>query len=417
MAESNGGVALVINEYFVLLLIVFLAFITPLIFNRINVPSVVGEILFGLAVGAIFFLMSRQLGEPVLGENASVDFLAHIGFIILMFLSGLELDFGRLERGGSELLRPAVATYALSLVLVYPMSLMLSRWSSVSFDPLFLSLILSTTAIAVVLSVVREMGLSRSDFGQKLIVFALVADVAAMLLMTIYAILVDVQGSNDIFFAILALLIFLAFMLFFLLVFRVGSWAMWRFPETVKSFFRYDDPNELGVRLSLTIVFAFVAISSILGSEALTVLGAFMAGAAISMLFQNSKILEQKLYGIGYGFLVPIFFINIGITFDFEAVLRPEALLLIPILVLMVAVAKILPFILVSRGSRSPHTIPTGILMTGGLTLMIAGAEIGRSLGIIDETARGILILLAVVFAVISPTLFKSMYARMEAEE
>lgn len=369
-----------------------------------------------MAAGAVFYIISRYIGEPILGDNSSVRFLAHIGFIFLMFLSGLELDFARLEKGGRQKTWLAVSSYVLCLVLTYPMVLLLSSWTTVSFDPLFVTLILSTTAIAVVLSVVREMRLSRSDDGQTLIVVALVADVAAMLLMTIYAITVDVQASDDIFFAVLAMLILAVIIVFFWVIFRIGSWSMWRFPETVKRFFHYDDPNELGVRASLTIVFTFVAISSVIGSEALTVLGAFMAGAAISMLFQKSKVLEQKLYGIGYGFLVPIFFINIGITFDFDAVLNVEALLLIPFLFMVVAIAKILPFVILSRGRPSRNLMTTGVLMTGGLTLMIAGAEIGRSLELIDETVRGLIILLAVIFAVISPTFFKKMYRAQERE-
>jgi CPA2 family monovalent cation:H+ antiporter-2 len=405
-----------IDEYYVLLIIIFLAFITPLIFNRINVPSVVGEILFGLAAGAVFFLISSYTGEPILGENSSVSFLAHIGFIFLMFLSGLELDFARLERGGKDRIWLAVAAYVLCLLMVYPMVILVSEWTTVRFDPLFISLILSTTAIAVVLSVVREMRLSRTDYGQTLIVVALVADVAAMLLMTIYAIMVDVQASDDLFYALLALLVSVVILGFFLMVFRIGSWSMWRFPETIKRFFRYDDPNELGVRASLTIVFTFVAISTVIGSEALTVLGAFMAGAVISMLFQNAKVLEQKLYGIGYGFLVPIFFINIGITFDFEAVMNAEALLLIPVLFLVMVVAKLLPFIILSRGQHLRRNITNGILMTGGLTLMIAGAEIGRGLDLVDEASHGLIILLAVIFAVVSPTLFKRMHPRLGLE-
>ena len=369
-----------------------------------------------MAAGAVFYIIGRYIGEPILGDNSSVRFLAHIGFIFLMFLSGLELDFARLEKGGRQKTWLAVSSYVLCLVLTYPMVLLLSSWTTVSFDPLFVTLILSTTAIAVVLSVVREMRLSRSDDGQTLIVVALVADVAAMLLMTIYAITVDVQANDDIFFAVLAMLILAVIIVFFWVIFRIGSWSMWRFPETVKRFFHYDDPNELGVRASLTIVFTFVAISSVIGSEALTVLGAFMAGAAISMLFQKSKVLEQKLYGIGYGFLVPIFFINIGITFDFDAVLNVEALLLIPFLFMVVAIAKILPFVILSRGRPSRNLMTTGVLMTGGLTLMIAGAEIGRSLELIDETVRGLIILLAVIFAVISPTLFKKMYRAQERE-
>jgi len=376
----------------------------------------VGEILFGLAVGATFYIIAIHTGEPVIGENSSVAFLAKIGFIFLMFLSGLELDFARLERSGRGKISQGLRSYILCLLLTFPLVLLISEWTTVRMDPLFMTFIISTTAIAVVLTVVREMRLSRTDYGQTLIVVALIADVAAMLLMTIYAISIDIRASDDFYFAALALFVSLVIIAFFIIIFRIGSWSMWRFPETMKRFFRSDDPNELGVRASLAIVFTFVAISSVIGSEALTVLGAFMAGAAISMLFQNAVVLEQKLYGIGYGFLVPIFFINIGITFDFDAVLNAEALILIPILFVVVVVVKMVPFLLLSRGKDPRREVTTGVLMTGGLTLMIAGAEIGRGLDLLDEASRGLIILLAVIFAVVSPTVFKRLYSKLEEE-
>lgn len=404
------------NEYFILLIIVILALIAPLIFNRINIPSVVGEILFGLVVGAVFYIIANLTGELYMEGNSSVAFLAKIGFIFLMFLSGLELDFARLERSGRSKITQGLQAYVLCLLITFPIVLVVSEWTSVRMDPLFMTFIISTTAVAVVLSVVREMRLSRTDYGQTLMVFALIADVAAMMLITIYAISIDIVASDDFYFAVLALLVSLVIIAFFLMIFRIGSWSMWRFPETMKRFFRSDDPNELGVRVSMAIVFTFVAISSVIGSEALTALGAFMAGAAISMLFQNAVVLEQKLYGIGYGFLIPIFFINIGMTFDFDAVLNTEALILIPVIFTVVVVAKMIPFLIISRGKDYTRNITTGVLMTGGLTLMVAGAEIGRGLGLLDETSRGLVILMAVIFAVLSPIIFRRLYSKLEEE-
>ncbi len=405
-----------INEYFILLIIVILAFFMPLLLQRTNIPAVVGEIVAGMMVGFIFFIIYQLTGETFLGEYPSVDFLAHIGFIFLMFLSGLELDFVRIESQGRKKQLRGVIVFVMTLLIAFPLVTLLNNLTGGGMETLFVTIVLATTALAVVLTVVREMALNRSPWGQELIVNAVIADVAAMILLTIYAIGVDVTGSDDILFPLLAVSMFIAILVFFIVIYRLGNWAMWYFPGTLRRFFRSDDPHELGVRASLMIIFTFVAISSVIDSKALTVLGAFLAGAAISMLFRDSLLLGQKLNGIGYGFLIPVFFITIGINFQFADVLNMATLILLPGLVIITAVAKIVPFLLLSSGCAR-RDLTQGVLMTGGLTLMIAGAEIGKDLGVLDASSYGLLILLAVVLAVITPTLFRYLFTRFRLAE
>ncbi len=109
----------------------------------------------------------------------------------------------------------------------------------------------------------------------------------------------------------------------------------------------------------------------------------------------------------------PIFFINIGLSFDFEAILSPTVLL-IPVLFLIAALSKMLPAILILRSGDIRQDLATGALLTGGLTLMIAAAQIGVSLDIVTDTERGMIILLAVIFSAVMPVIFKYLY-RMEA--
>jgi len=120
-------------------------------------------------------------------------------------------------------------------------------------------------------------------------------------------------------------------------------------------------------------------------------------------------MLSKKLFGVGYGFLVPIFFINIGISFDFEAILSPTVLI-IPLLFLIALVSKMVPAVLVLRSGDLKKDVATGALLTGGLTLMIAAAQIGLDLDIITNTERGMIILLAVIFSAVMPIMFKQLY-------
>jgi Kef-type K+ transport system membrane component KefB len=406
-----------VEEYFSLLIIVVLAFITPLIFTRIGVPVVVGEILLGLAVGLIVYIYNSLTGQHLLLVGDSVEFLATIGFIFLMFLSGLEIDFARLEGTGRKSILRGTLILVGTIAISYPLVGYLSYASGVAMNAAYMTLVLSTTSVAIVLTVVREMKISRKPYGQQIIIGALIADMATMILITVFAISLQVIQTGDQTFGLLAGFLFLLIFLFFFAIYKVGSWAIWYYPEILKKFFRSDDPHEIGVRASLAIIFVFVALSAFIESEALAVLGAFLAGAVISLMFQEGAILEKKLYGIGYGFLVPLFFINIGIGFDFDAILNVQALILLPSLLLIALAAKIAPAVLFAGKWNPPRNLTTGIILTGGLSLMIAAAEIGLRLNILDSTLHAVLILVAIVFAIVSPIAFKYMYRRFNLED
>ena len=406
-----------ISEYFSLLIIILLAFITPLLFTRIGVPVVVGEILLGLAVGVILYAYNSFTGTDLLAFGEPVSFLADIGFIFLMFLSGLEINFAQLERAGRGILIRGIAIFATSLIVAFPLSALLTGMTGIDLEPAYLTFVLATTSVAIVLTVVREMRFSRTEYGQKIIISALIADLGAMVLIAAYTIRYEVLRTGDPVFGLTAITLFLLIFLFFYLVYRIGSWAIWYYPNMMKKFFRSDDPHEIGIRASLAIIFVFVALSAVIESEALAVIGAFLAGAVISLLFQEGALLGKKLYGIGYGFLIPIFFIHLGITFDFNAVLNMEALILLPTLIGIALAAKMIPSIFLAGGGTPRRNLATGIILTGGLSLMIAAAEIGLRLRLLTPTLHGVLILLAIVFAVISPIGFKYMYRRFKLEE
>ena len=397
------------DEYVSLLVVTVLAFVTPLLFSRTRVPVVVAEILVGLGVGLIAFLGYRLTGVQILESGVTVEVLAGIGFIFLMFLSGLEIDFGKLERGGRWTIIKSVAMLLMTMLLTYGLITLVDSLIGLNIDPFYMALILSTTSVAVVLSIVREMRISRTAPGQLIMVSALVADVLTMIVIAAYTINIQVIASQDFFYGVEAMGIVVLIIVSFYLTFKLGSWAMWHYPEVLQRFFKLDDPHELGVRGSLAIIFTFVALSTVIQSEALAVLGAFLAGAVISLLFQEGAMLGKKLFGVGYGFLVPVFFINIGISFDFEAILSPTVLL-IPVLFLIAAVAKILPAMLIMRSGDLKQDMATGVLLTGGLTLMIAAAQIGLSLDIISNSERGMIILLAVIFSATMPIIFKYLY-------
>ncbi|MDH7508339.1 MAG: cation:proton antiporter [Methanomassiliicoccales archaeon] len=401
-----------IEEYYSLVIIALIAFITPLLLTRTGIPVVVGEISFGLIVGAVLYIFDTFFGVRPLVFGPSVQFLATIGLIFLMFLSGLEIDFSQIGSAGLRGFLIGIIIFELTLILALPLVSLFIETMNFSVEPFYMAIILSTTSVAVVLSVIREMRISRTSFGQQILVIALISDIGAMLLVTVYAIRIQIIQFADSLFGTISMVILVVIFLTFFLIYKIGSLAIWHHPDLLKKFFKSDDPHEIGIRASLAIIFIFVAIAGIVESEAMAILGAFLAGAVISLLFQEGALLTKKLYGIGYGFLIPIFFINLGATFNFDAILNVRALALLPALILITIIVKIIPCIILSKRSAMKGSLATGVLLTGGLTLMIAASEIGLRIGILDQMTYSLIILVAIILAVLSPTLFKYLFKK-----
>jgi Kef-type K+ transport system membrane component KefB len=128
------------------------------------------------------------------------------------------------------------------------------------------------------------------------------------------------------------------------------------------------------------------------------------------LVFRHRGDLEQKLKGFSYGFFIPIFFIYVGVRFDLDALRHPGVLIGALALIGVAVVIKVAAAsILVLRGFRLREVFAAGVLLSARLSLVIAVAELGARLGIVDRTLESQVILLAIVTATLSPTLFNAM--------
>ena len=141
------------------------------------------------------------------------------------------------------------------------------------------------------------------------------------------------------------------------------------------------------------------------------ILGAFLAGAIVSLIAQSDETsLHLKLDAIGFGFLVPIFFIMVGAEFDLAALLaRPESVVLALAILLAAYVVKVLPAAIFGRRYGLKESLALGVLVTPGLSLAVAAAEIGFRLELLTASTHSAMILLAILTAAISPVVFERM--------
>ncbi len=399
-----------------LLVVIGLAFLVPLLLSRtrqVGIPIVVGEIIAGIIIG--------KSGLNFVQEGTVLRILSELGFAYLMFLSGLEFDLSLVLDGpakeNSSTLRRIINNPLSGGAVLFGLTLLGSIVAGYFFwrrdlinDPWIMALILSTTSLGVVMPVLKERNMTRSRYGQTLLVSSLVADFASIFLISVYVLLRSQGLTLEI---LLVLVLFAAFVVAYQLasLFRDHLPAE-RIIEELSS-----ATSQIKLRGSFVLALVFIALAEGLGIE--VILGAFMAGVIASLLATGEEnILQQKLDAIGYGFFIPIFFIMVGVSFDLPALLGSRrALILVPVLVGTAYLVKLVPALFFRLNYSWRETLAGGVLLSSRLSLIIAAAAIGLELGVISSAVNSAIILIAIITCTLSPILFNQLMPKPDEEE
>ena len=356
------------------------AFALPLLANRIKIPSIVLEIAYGLFIG------------PVLGLVTSSEFisgLAILGFFLLMFLSGFEIELEIFEdKGIKQLAIPFfifLGTLGLSLFIV----------DFLQYD-LFLALVLGTTSVGIVVPILRSDEKIKTQYGQMILLSAIIADFLTLIIATIYA---SIARTGN--FTTSSMNAVLYFIVIFL-VLRLLRRAAWWYPEIFQRLFNADDPEEIGIRASLALMLSLVGLSVLFDIE--PILGAFLAGTVFALVFPNRGSLETSLKGFSYGFLIPIFFINIGLNYDIRILTNTTFYVEVLFLLGLAILVKLVPsFLMAIFDIKIRDIFAAGFLLSARFSLIIAMAEIGVELGLLSQQVESEIIFLAALTATFAP--------------
>ncbi|KPL61400.1 monovalent cation:proton antiporter family protein [Rossellomorea vietnamensis] len=392
-----------------LVIVIMVAFLTPILLHKFKlnfIPVVIAEIIMGLVIGKSGFNLVQQ--------DMWLETLSTLGFIFLMFLSGLEIDFTAFSGGkkkkevlpsGKE--EPNRLKLAIIIFIgIFFVSLGLS-YLFVLFgliDNAFLmTLIISTISLGVVVPTLKEAHITKSAIGQIILLVAVIADLVTMILLAVFVSLYG-EGHGNMW---LLLILFGVGLLLYFLAKRLKNNLFIKSLST--------GTVQIGTRAVFTLIMLLVAVSETVGAE--NILGAFLAGVLVSLLAPNQEMVH-KLDSFGYGFLIPIFFVMIGVELDLGSLLSDKKmLLLIPLLVLAFLISKIIPVYLLRYWYDTKTTIASAFLLTSTLSLVIAAAKIAERIEIITPQMSGTLILVAVITCIITPIIFKKLFPRESAKE
>jgi Kef-type K+ transport system membrane component KefB len=376
-------------SYGSLVAVAAIALAAPLIVSlspRVRMPAVVLEIVLGIIVG--------PSGLGWVQVDVPVQVLALIGLSFLLFLAGLELNLPALRGRVGRLL----GAYAVSAVLAVACGLLVELLDTDN-QPLFIAVVLASSSLGLIVPVLRDAGETTSSYGQLVLAAASIGEFGAILALALFY-----SGSGSGFGSQLLLLGGFVVLVVAIALALTRVERSPRFADTLVA--QEETSAQLGVRIAVLVLAVFVALAGELGFEA--VLGAFIAGALLRVSDPDERLtherLRSKLEAIGYGFLVPAFFVTSGLQFDAGALFESaSSMVLVPALVAAFLVARAVPALLYRSLYDSRRTAAAGLLQATSLSLPVVAARIGVELHTIDAQTAAAIVAAGLVTLVLFP--------------
>lgn len=371
-----------------LVLIALIAVASPLLSEmtgKLAVPEIVFQIGLGIVIG--------RYALDIAHLDAVITGLSDLGLSYLIFLAGYELNIDRIR---GKPVRLATLGWLISLAIGFAAAFDLVS-TGVARDTIVVGLGLTTTALGTIMPMLRDAGVLPTPFGSHIMAIGTLGEfgpiVAVALLLT----------RKD---PVLTSLLLVAFVIVAVATTIVATRT--HPPRLVRVLSRHlESSAQLPVRLSLLLILLLVLLADKLGLDVL--LGAFSAGIVVRRIATGDEadLVRGKLEAIGFGFLIPIFFVVSGITFDLHVFIQhPEQLWRVPLFLGLMLLARGLPVYLLYRKELPRRQWPPMALLSAtGLPLIVVITSIAIAEDRIREVNAASLVLAGLLSVVIFPAL------------
>ncbi len=366
---------------------------------KLGQPGVFGELIAGILIGpSVAGWLSQHLFgaficvNPNTPEGGIISVLADIGIIILMFLAGLSIKVEEFKKSG----KPATTVAAAGVVVAFLFGFgtaFVFGWSTL--EAAFAGGVLVATSVGITVRILFDMNKLHTPVGMTIVGAAVIDDVFGIIVLSVLA------GIAYGGISVLGLAETLGLMgLFFLLVLLIGFKVI---PRVITYVGRLS-VEEVVLSTALALVFLVAALAEHMGIAAIT--GAFFVGLIVSKAPVASS-LRQKASTVGYGLLIPCFFVEMGVRTDLQALggITILALIFLGIAILSKIVGCGLGALLSGFGVKDSLRIGVGMMPRAEVALVMAA--IGVKAGVVGGTLFSMTILVVLVTSLITPVLFK----------
>ncbi len=373
-------------EYFLLFLIwIAAALFFPLILKRFQIPWVTAVIFAGMILGPY------GLGWVSPGEVTY--FLATLGLVFLMFTAGLDTNFSVLKKARKDVFLFSLLNSGLPFITGFAVGFF---WGIGVIASLLLGVVFSSSSIGVIAPILREFNVE-SKMKSLLMSAVFIEDVASLILLAIFLNAVAPASRIPLIAFPFALLLFLLVVLFLIPILQ--EWLFyWESKET-----EFAGP----IRAVMATLALVALMAELIGVHAMV--GGFLAGLTLSdMLHQRGKI-KDSVFAISYGFLIPIFLLNLGMTTNITTLFAPGDALFTALIVIALMLSKSTSGFLGARiaGFNSTTSLGMGVMTSAQMSTTLATASLGLQYGVFTGDILAALVVLSIISIVTAPLLAK----------
>lgn len=336
----------------------------PIISKMIKTPVVVIEIILGLLCGYLGLIYSDE----------TLKLVAKFGFVYLMFLAGLEINF--------KLVKIIKATLAVNVILYFILLYTISGLVCWLFGlGLTYFVALPIFSLGMIMMLLKEYGKEQPWLNLALSI-GVVGEIISILALTLFSGWTEYGFTSNFFYSILTIALVIVAII---LLLRVSYVLFWWFPE-IRNFIipeNQDDKHDQDIRFSLSLLLIFVSIMLILKID--VVLGAFTTGLFFKMFFNQKHELLEKIESFGYGFFAPIFFIYTGSTVKLDMVTLDILHHAIFIMCAIITIRLISSYLVFYNYLKFKQTMLFALSDSMPLTFMVAIAMLSYNYGLISQ--------------------------------
>jgi Kef-type K+ transport system membrane component KefB len=366
----------------------------------------IAQFLRGMGIALVVFELSLGvlIGPAILGWaqiDSSVSVISTLGMAFLFFLAGIEVDFPQIH---GQPIKLASASWLICFFLSIGLAYLGHRFGWIE-SWLVVGIAASTTALGILLPMLRDTGMLESPFGRHVMAAGVVGELGP-----IFAIALLLSEKNSVG---IQFLIVLGFIITVLLLARalLEGIAIPKFLNFLRV--SMNQSSQLPIRLSILILFSLSALAEGVGID--IALGALAAGMIVRFASneRGHASLFPKLDAIGFGFLVPIFFIASGMKLDVLAVVGSlEGLLKMGLFFSLILIVHIPMFLFGQRVANNPNALAFGLFSATTLSLIVAITDIATRTGIMNSQEASPLIMAGVVSVILCPAIAKRILNR-----
>ncbi len=389
-------------SFYGLFIVTVVAFVTPFLLGLTparRLPSLTVAMVVGIILGPSV-LAWVQVDLPI-------NILSMLGLAFLLFLTALELD---LERVSARLMIPVGVGFLLSCVLALLVGYGLYG-TGLAKSPLLIAIMLLATSFIGLVPMLKDSGEIKKDVGQIVVANSMIAQLSSILLLTLFF---SGMSAN-----LGAMLVVLGSFLLLAVVLVVVLIQLRRSIQITGVLLRLQDTtSQIRVRGAVMLLVGFVALAALFGLE--VIFAAFLVGLIVRLIDPDMRTHEHfrlKLEAIGFGFLIPIFFITSGLNFDLHALLaNPAALLLVPLYLGALLLVRGVPALLYRPLLGDRPVVAAGLLQASSLSFLIAATQIGVGLGLLTKVNATALVAAGLCSVLIFPVLALFILRHCEVE-